>query len=267
MKNIAVLTSNDAPRGLELATFFNGGARYRVVLLLTDNSHAPALMAFSLLGIPAASASPEEWALNPSELLRALEEAHVDIIALDNFNTPLPKELTDRYAGRIVTLDESTGAREILARFPDEFSTEGAWADALGMEFDPETAATPPAIPVPPAFPGAQQHPSNVPEPPRQAAFRQGPAEPQVKEQRNGAPDNRPMPKTYLIWSVIATLVCCMAAGIVAIIFSAKVSSRYYAGDYEGAERASRMAQGWIIASIVVGVVTNAIYFPLTLLS
>lgn len=59
---------------------------------------------------------------------------------------------------------------------------------------------------------------------------------------------------------------CCMPAGIVAIIYSASVSSRYFARDYAGARRASRNAQIWIIVSIVTGIVANALYVPLTLL-
>ena len=57
-----------------------------------------------------------------------------------------------------------------------------------------------------------------------------------------------------------------MPAGIAAIIFSASVSSKYYAADYEGAKRASRQAEIWIIIAIVAGIITNALYLPLTLL-
>ena len=50
------------------------------------------------------------------------------------------------------------------------------------------------------------------------------------------------------------------------IVFSSQVSSRYYARDYEGARRASRQAEIWIIVSIVAGVIVNALYMPLSLL-
>jgi hypothetical protein len=38
------------------------------------------------------------------------------------------------------------------------------------------------------------------------------------------------------------------------------------ARDFEGARRASRNAEIWIIVSIVAGIVSNALYVPLTLL-
>ena len=72
-----------------------------------------------------------------------------------------------------------------------------------------------------------------------------------------------PMPNTYLVWSVLATVMCCLIPGIVAIIYSSKVTSRYYAKDYEGAKRASELAQYWIIGSIVVGIVVQTLYIPL----
>lgn len=73
------------------------------------------------------------------------------------------------------------------------------------------------------------------------------------------------MPPTYLVWSVIMTILCCTIPGIVAIINSARVSSKFYQGDIEGARRASRNAEIWIIVSFVLGVITNTLYIPLTL--
>ncbi|MDE7413965.1 MAG: CD225/dispanin family protein [Muribaculaceae bacterium] len=75
------------------------------------------------------------------------------------------------------------------------------------------------------------------------------------------------MPPTFMIWSVLALVFCCFPTAIVAIIFSAQVSSRFYARDYEGARRASRRAEMWIIASVVLGVISMALYLPLTLLT
>lgn len=75
------------------------------------------------------------------------------------------------------------------------------------------------------------------------------------------------MPQTYLVWSVLATVFCCLIPGIVAIIYSTMVSSKYYAKDYEGSKKASEMAQYWIIASVVLGVITAAVYLPLSLLA
>ncbi len=74
------------------------------------------------------------------------------------------------------------------------------------------------------------------------------------------------MPPAYLVWSVVMTVLCCLPAGVVAIIFSSQVSSKFYAGDFEGAKRASERAQIWIIVSFVLGVLGNTLYLPLMLL-
>lgn len=124
----------------------------------------------------------------------------------------------------------------------EELDTEHRWAERLGMDYDPATA---------------MKHdeeekiyvmPASEPLPP--------PAQPA-----------EPMPPTYMLWAILSTICCCLPAGVVAIIFSAQVSSRYFARDYEGAKRLSRNAEIWIIASIVLGVIFNSIYMPLSLLS
>jgi len=52
-------------------------------------------------------------------------------------------------------------------------------------------------------------------------------------------------PKTWLVESILVTLFCCLPFGIAGIVFSSKVESLFYAGDIEGAERASREAGKW----------------------
>lgn len=74
-----------------------------------------------------------------------------------------------------------------------------------------------------------------------------------------------PMPSTWLVWSIVTTILCCFIPGIVAIIYSSKVSSKYFAGDIEGAKRASRNAEIWIIVSFVLGVISNTLYIPLSI--
>lgn len=81
----------------------------------------------------------------------------------------------------------------------------------------------------------------------------------------HGSQPAEPMPSTWLVWSVVMTILCCFVPGVIAIIQSARVSSKYYAGDIEGAKRASRNAEIWIIVSFVLGVISNTLYIPLTL--
>lgn len=75
---------------------------------------------------------------------------------------------------------------------------------------------------------------------------------------------SRPVePPSYLVWSILVTIFCCLVGGLIAIIYSAKVPSRYSRGDYEGANRASRTALGWIVASITCGAIGGIIYLIL----
>ena len=66
----------------------------------------------------------------------------------------------------------------------------------------------------------------------------------------------KPEPNNFLLWSILTTILCCIPTGIVAIIMSGRVSSRYAAGDYEGARKASRAAELWVVITITLGLVS-----------
>ncbi|MDR3194630.1 MAG: CD225/dispanin family protein [Tannerella sp.] len=72
-----------------------------------------------------------------------------------------------------------------------------------------------------------------------------------------GAP---PMPDNYLVWAVLATVLCCLPLGIVSIINSTKVSSLYAAGDYAGAQKAAADAKKWAMWSAISAGIVLAIY-------
>lgn len=55
----------------------------------------------------------------------------------------------------------------------------------------------------------------------------------------------RPMPKNWLIESILVTVCCCLPFGIAGIVYATKVEGLFYAGDYEAAEQASRDAKKW----------------------
>ncbi len=86
-------------------------------------------------------------------------------------------------------------------------------------------------------LPPSQQPPSYQPQP------SYGPQQPY------GA--RPPMPDTYLVWAILATLLCCMPFGIVSIVKASQVSTLYYQGNYVEARAASRAARNWAIASAV----------------
>jgi len=69
-----------------------------------------------------------------------------------------------------------------------------------------------------------------------------------------------PMPENYLVWAILSTVLCCMPLGIVSIIYSTKVNSAYTAGDYTGAEKASKDAKKWAIWSAIVAGVLWILY-------
>lgn len=62
-----------------------------------------------------------------------------------------------------------------------------------------------------------------------------------------------PPPPNYLVWAILTTLLCCLPLGIVSIVFSTQVNTKWAAGDQHGAAKASRGARNFAIASAVAG--------------
>ncbi len=132
-------------------------------------------------------------------------------------------------------------------------SVEEEWAETLKMKYDPEKASVPP--PIPHTTPKSHL-----------GAVAPGVVAAQTVSIKFNSENQEPMPPTYLLLSVLVTLCCCFLPGIAAIVFSTMVSSRYHSGDIEGARRASRQAEIWIIVSFVLGVISASLYVPLSLL-
>ena len=107
---------------------------------------------------------------------------------------------------------------------------------------------------------GASVPPPVQPSPEPQQAYNQPQPEPQPVKQQ--APIGT-KPKSYLVLAILATIFCCLAFGIPGIVFAAKVDNYWNAGDYQGAEDASRKARNWTIAAIVTGLVIGIIYYIL----
>lgn len=70
-------------------------------------------------------------------------------------------------------------------------------------------------------------------------------------------------PPNYLVWSILTTILCCLPAGVVSIVYAAQVNSKAAAGDYAGAQQASANAKRWAIISAVAGVVVLIVYVAL----
>ncbi len=73
-------------------------------------------------------------------------------------------------------------------------------------------------------------------------------------------------PPTNLVWAILTTVLCCLPLGIIAILYAVKVSSRYNAGDYAGAERASETGAWWCIGAIIAGIVLSPLLSLLPML-
>ncbi len=67
-------------------------------------------------------------------------------------------------------------------------------------------------------------------------------------------------PKTWLVESILVTLFSCLPFGIAGIVNAAKVKSRFYAGDYDGANRASEQAVKWTKIGFWIGLVSIVIH-------
>ena len=70
-------------------------------------------------------------------------------------------------------------------------------------------------------------------------------------------------PDSHMVGAILTTLFCCLPAGIVSIIYAAKVDTLYRAGDYNGALTASSSAKFWMWLSIGLSVVLGLLFVAL----
>lgn len=92
------------------------------------------------------------------------------------------------------------------------------------------------------------------PTPPPTPAEQMRAAQSQVAPQQAKMPV--PQPPTHLAWAIVLTVICCSPFGIAAIITGSMSSSRYNAGDIEGARRMSETTEWLLIFAIVLAFVT-----------
>ena len=302
MRKIAVLASGEARSAERLITLFNEGNRIRVVAVVTDGDPAVLEARFRDFGVTVMGVTPESDPDSLVDLERRMEECGAEYYAIDGYEGLLADRLHSRHGERVVVLTSPEEApREVVAAFETAVnSTPGAesvsdpdrpktpdeeWAETLHI--------TPPPVPEKQSSPEdtQQQYGSSQPEnqqPPVHPNFAANPQygvgygspnNPGMGPKRepighgngyqygNRPVNSEPMPSNYLILSVIMTVLCCTIPGIVAIFYSAKVSTKYYVGDMEGARRCSHNAQIWIIVSFVLGVLSATLYLPISLIS
>lgn len=66
--------------------------------------------------------------------------------------------------------------------------------------------------------------------------------------------------QNYLVFAILATVFCCLPAGIPAIIYAAQVNSKLQAGDLAGAQAASNNAKMWCLISLGLGLGIIVLY-------
>lgn len=67
-------------------------------------------------------------------------------------------------------------------------------------------------------------------------------------------------PPTYMVWSIILTLLCCNPIGIVSAVLGWTVTSKYREYDIEGARRRSETTAWWFIITIVTSLIFTPMY-------
>ena len=70
-----------------------------------------------------------------------------------------------------------------------------------------------------------------------------------------------------LVLAILATIFCCMPAGIVSIVYAAQVNEKIALNDIEGARLASQNAKTWAWVSIAVTGVVILAYFIIIMFS
>jgi uncharacterized membrane protein YvbJ len=64
----------------------------------------------------------------------------------------------------------------------------------------------------------------------------------------------------YLVFAILTTVLCCLPAGIAAIVYAAQVNGKLQAGDIAGAQAASKNAKMWCWIAAGAGVAVGLIY-------
>jgi hypothetical protein len=66
--------------------------------------------------------------------------------------------------------------------------------------------------------------------------------------------------ENYLVFAILATVLCCLPPGIVAIVYAAQVNGKVQAGDIAGAQEASKNAKMWCWISAGLGLGIGVIW-------
>lgn len=271
MRNIAIFVSGEGNSTERIVSLFNEGNRVKTVLVVASDSGRDILERLSDKDLTILHIPDADWEKKIVEITELVKKNKVSLLVFDNFDLDVPEILKDTTDNKIVNVTTPDQApREVVAELESDLrrpkateiikeenkrpkNAEEEWAESLKINFIPPSVPTsPPPVPGEPG--DKEREMDEIPSP-------QEVESPVQKKQHS-----EPMPSTYLIWSILITVFCCFIPGIIAIIYSSQVSSKYYCGDFEGARKASRMAEIWIIVSVVLGVMSATLYVPFMLI-
>ena len=66
--------------------------------------------------------------------------------------------------------------------------------------------------------------------------------------------------QNYLVFAILTTVLCCLPAGIPAIVYAAQVNGKVQSGDLAGAQLASKNAKMWCWISFGAGIAVAVVY-------
>lgn len=210
---------------------------------------------------------------------------------MDNWTKAGETDIADVLFAHVVDESEERSAESGVAPECGERSAESAEASESeeqsaesaeapeSEERSAESAEAPeqPRMTPPPYNPALYSQPPYMPQQPPMPGYRPQPSPQQIYNDgyRRGLEDGKKLdadtdtskcPPSNMVWAVLATVFCCMPAGIVSIVYASRVSGLYHKGDFVGAKRASDRAAYWALGSAIFHMVTYPITSALSLL-
>ena len=210
---------------------------------------------------------------------------------MDNWTKAGETDIADVLFAHVVDESEERSAESAEAPESEERSAESAEASeneersaesAEASEREERSAESgeaseQPRMTPPPYNPALYSQPPYMPQQPPMPGYRPQPSPQQIYNDgyRRGLEDGKKLdadtdtskcPPSNMVWAVLATVFCCMPAGIVSIVYASRVSGLYHKGDFVGAKRASDRAAYWALGSAIFHMVTYPITSALSLL-
>lgn len=67
------------------------------------------------------------------------------------------------------------------------------------------------------------------------------------------------LPKISYVGPILVTVFCCLIGGIASLVYTANANTAMATGDVRAYEKAKKNRDGWIVASVIIGVIAVGI--------